>query len=151
LTQAHPKIGRLHHVGGGNLGNDATLHAVAENIKGRWRNAEIVALSMNPSDAETRHGIISHPARRKGDFHPQLLAEKFASMVNNAEQIKSRMSASGWPLEYWGLEPFRGDRSDWRFRYAAAFQIGETQAAGSAPESQSCDCQDQAAALAELW
>ena len=32
----------------------------------------------------------------------------------------------GWPLEYWGLEPFCDDRVDWRIRYASAFQIGET-------------------------
>ena len=31
---------------------------------------------------------------------------------------------NGWPLEYWGLEPFRDDRTDWQFRYASVFQIG---------------------------
>ena len=31
----------------------------------------------------------------------------------------------GWPLEYWGLEPFRDDRRDWRIRYASVFQVGE--------------------------
>jgi chemotaxis methyl-accepting protein methylase len=31
----------------------------------------------------------------------------------------------GWPLEYWGLEPFCGDRPDWRIRYASVFQIAE--------------------------
>jgi chemotaxis methyl-accepting protein methylase len=35
---------------------------------------------------------------------------------------------SGWPLEYWGLEPFRGDRPDWGMRYASVFQIGESPA-----------------------
>jgi polysaccharide pyruvyl transferase WcaK-like protein len=66
LTQAGTKIGLLDHVGGGNLGDDATLDAVAGNIKRRWPNAEIVAFSMNPDDTETRHGIRSHPIRRKG-------------------------------------------------------------------------------------
>ena len=32
---------------------------------------------------------------------------------------------AGWPLNYWGLEPFREDRLDWRTRYASVFQIGE--------------------------
>jgi chemotaxis methyl-accepting protein methylase len=32
----------------------------------------------------------------------------------------------GWPLEYWALEPFFGSRPDWRIRYSAVFQIGET-------------------------
>ena len=31
----------------------------------------------------------------------------------------------GWPLEYWGLEPFDGHRSDWKIRYASVFRIGE--------------------------
>jgi chemotaxis methyl-accepting protein methylase len=31
---------------------------------------------------------------------------------------------SGWPLEYWGLEPFCDRRPDWQIRYAAVFQIG---------------------------
>jgi chemotaxis methyl-accepting protein methylase len=33
---------------------------------------------------------------------------------------------SGWPLEYWGLEPFCESRRDWRTRYASVFQIEET-------------------------
>jgi len=66
LTQADTKIGLLDHVGGGNLGDDATLDAVAGNIKRRWPNAEIAAFSMNPDDTETRHGIMSYPIRRKG-------------------------------------------------------------------------------------
>src|SRR5215472_647926 len=66
LTQADTKIGLLHHVGGGNLGDDATLDAVAGNIKERWPNAKIVAFSMNPDDTVARHGILSHPLRRKG-------------------------------------------------------------------------------------
>jgi len=66
MIQAATKIGLLNHVGGGNLGDDATLDAVAGNIKRRWPNVEIVAFSMNPDDTETRHGIISHPIRRNG-------------------------------------------------------------------------------------
>jgi polysaccharide pyruvyl transferase WcaK-like protein len=66
LTQADKKICLLHHAGGGNLGDDATLDAVAENIKRRWPTAQIVALSMNPDHTARRHGIISHALRRKG-------------------------------------------------------------------------------------
>jgi chemotaxis protein methyltransferase CheR len=32
----------------------------------------------------------------------------------------------GWPVEYWGLEPFQDDRPDWMIRYASVFQLGET-------------------------
>jgi polysaccharide pyruvyl transferase WcaK-like protein len=64
LPQADTKIGLLHHVGGGNLGDDATLDAVASNIKRRWPSAEIVAFSMNPDETQRRYGIMSHPLRR---------------------------------------------------------------------------------------
>ena len=33
--------------------------------------------------------------------------------------------AKGWPLEYWGLEPFSAERTDWKMRYASVFQIGQ--------------------------
>ena len=29
----------------------------------------------------------------------------------------------GWPLQYWGLEPFQKGRSDWMIRYASVFTI----------------------------
>jgi chemotaxis methyl-accepting protein methylase len=32
---------------------------------------------------------------------------------------------NGWPLEWWGVEPFCKDLPDWRIRYAAVFQIGD--------------------------
>jgi polysaccharide pyruvyl transferase WcaK-like protein len=64
VTRADAKIGLLHHVGGGNLGDGATLEAVADNIKRRRPRAEIVAFSMNPDDTETRHGIKSRALRR---------------------------------------------------------------------------------------
>lgn len=31
----------------------------------------------------------------------------------------------GWPLEYYGLEPFDDRQPDWQMRYASVFQIGE--------------------------
>jgi len=34
--------------------------------------------------------------------------------------------AMGWPLEWWGQEPFCEDHPDWRIRYASVFRIGET-------------------------
>jgi chemotaxis methyl-accepting protein methylase len=32
---------------------------------------------------------------------------------------------AGWPLHYWGLEPFDDHRPDWKTRYASVFKIGE--------------------------
>jgi len=41
----------------------------------------------------------------------------------------------GWPLEYWGLEPFDQCRGDWKMRYAAVFQCGGTGGEGIQRES----------------
>ena len=32
---------------------------------------------------------------------------------------------TGWPLGWWGLEPFSEDRPDWRIRYASVFRVRE--------------------------
>ena len=54
----------LHHTGGGNLGDDATLDVVISSIRQRRPAAEISVLSMNPEDTEQRHGVPSLPIRR---------------------------------------------------------------------------------------
>jgi polysaccharide pyruvyl transferase WcaK-like protein len=58
------KVGLLDHVGGGNLGDDATQQAVIQNLRMRWPKAELYGFSMNPADTESRHGIRSYPIRR---------------------------------------------------------------------------------------
>jgi polysaccharide pyruvyl transferase WcaK-like protein len=58
------KIALLHHTGGGNLGDDASIESVIENIRGRWPEATITAFSMNPGDTARRHGISAYPIRR---------------------------------------------------------------------------------------
>lgn len=63
--QVPKKIGLLNHMGGGNLGDDATQTVVMHNIRKRWPACEIVGLSMNPADTQARHGIPSYPIRRQ--------------------------------------------------------------------------------------
>lgn len=76
------KIGLLNHMGGGNLGDDATQRAVIQNIKRRWPDAEIVLFSMNPADSSARHGLPSHPIRtetwehREEDPHDRLATRR---------------------------------------------------------------------------
>jgi len=65
MQRQSAKIGLVHHVGGGNLGDDATLDVVVHNIKRRWPHAVMVAFSMNPADTRDRHGIPSYPLRAK--------------------------------------------------------------------------------------
>jgi polysaccharide pyruvyl transferase WcaK-like protein len=64
MVQARTKIALLHHTGGGNLGDDATMDVVIRNIGQRWPDAEIIAFSMNPDDTIKKHGIQSYPIRR---------------------------------------------------------------------------------------
>jgi polysaccharide pyruvyl transferase WcaK-like protein len=65
MERACAKIALLHHIGGGNLGDDATLDVVIHNIKRRWPHAVLTALSMSPDDTEKRHGIPAYPLRTK--------------------------------------------------------------------------------------
>ena len=59
------RIGLLHHIGGGNLGDDATQDAVMQNIRRRWPDTVLIGLSVNPDDTEKRHGIPSYAIRRR--------------------------------------------------------------------------------------
>lgn len=65
MKDTNPKIGLLNHIGGGNLGDDATLDAVMQSIRTRWPHAEIYALTMNPENTELRHGVPSYQIRRQ--------------------------------------------------------------------------------------
>lgn len=58
------KLALLQHVGGGNVGDDATLQAIIQNILVRWPNAALFAFSMNPYDTRLKHGIPSYPISR---------------------------------------------------------------------------------------
>jgi polysaccharide pyruvyl transferase WcaK-like protein len=93
LTQAATKIALLDHVGGGNLGDDATLEAVAGNIRRRWPNAEIVAFSMNPDDTEARHGIVSYPIRRKRWSIGYKVAKTEASLKETVKALTRKYRA----------------------------------------------------------
>src|SRR3979411_3073849 len=65
IVRMPKKIGLLHHVGGGNLGDDASLDAVIHNIKSRWPEAEIFGFTMNPEDTQRRHGIPAYAIRQQ--------------------------------------------------------------------------------------
>jgi polysaccharide pyruvyl transferase WcaK-like protein len=65
LTQPEfRRVGLLEHMGGGNLGDDATVDAVMQNIRSRWPGAVICGFSMNAEDTRQRHQIPAYPIRR---------------------------------------------------------------------------------------
>ncbi len=44
---------------------------------------------------------------------------------------------NGWPMNWWGLEPFSQNRPDWKIRYACVFQVGKApslQPVGAPPQ-----------------
>lgn len=63
MRKLQMRIALLNHIGGGNLGDDATVDAVIQNIRARWPQAEICAITMNPADTEKRHGVVAYPVR----------------------------------------------------------------------------------------
>lgn len=65
MARAIAEVALLNHIGSGNLGDDATLQAVMSNIKRRWPDAKITALTMNPEDTRKRHRVCSYPIRSK--------------------------------------------------------------------------------------
>ena len=52
--------------GAGNLGNEATLHAVIEQILRCWPDARLMCFCTNPEDVRTRHNIAAFPSEAVG-------------------------------------------------------------------------------------
>lgn len=65
MVLQHHKVGLLYHGGGGNLGDDASMEAVIQNIKCRWPGATVCGFSMNPGDTQSRHGLQSYAIRSR--------------------------------------------------------------------------------------
>jgi hypothetical protein len=47
--------------------------------------------------------------------------EPVTHLIKEVHQGDSSLK-KGWPLEYWGLEPFSEDFPDWRIRFASVFK-----------------------------
>ncbi len=80
-------IGLLDHMGGGNLGDDATQEAAMQNIRNRWPDAVLYTFSMNPDDSESRHGVGSYPIRRKTWTFGASAANASASFKSRAKAV----------------------------------------------------------------
>ncbi|CAM5768794.1 polysaccharide pyruvyl transferase family protein [Bosea minatitlanensis] len=59
------RIALLGHCGTGNLGDEASIAAVLDNIASRVSGASIVGLSMDPEDTTRRHGIPCFAMRQR--------------------------------------------------------------------------------------
>ena len=58
-------VGLWGHNGTGNMGNEATLSALIQNLRMRSPGISLYGYSWNPQDTFTRHGIISFPINRR--------------------------------------------------------------------------------------
>ena len=58
------RIGVFGHVGNQNLGDEALIAAVVENVRRRYPDVELRAFTTRPQDTEQRHGIAAFPIRR---------------------------------------------------------------------------------------
>ena len=63
-TSPSIRVGILGHVGNENLGDEAIIAAVIQNVRRRWPDAEIRGFTIQPIDTEERHGIVTFPLRR---------------------------------------------------------------------------------------
>ena len=93
-----PKIGLLDHMGGGNLGDDATQDAVISKIQHRWPDAEIYGFSLNPADTRTRHGIPTYAIRTK-----TWVLRKDAGNESPGPRQKLKAAFQRFPLISWPL------------------------------------------------
>ena len=64
VSESRRKIGVFSHGGTKNLGDEALLAAVIQNVRSRVPNAEVVGFTINPGDTRERHGITCFPIRR---------------------------------------------------------------------------------------
>jgi polysaccharide pyruvyl transferase WcaK-like protein len=98
MKQTTRKVALLHHTGCGNLGDDAIIDVVIENIRQRWADAEIAVFSMNPLDTAEKHGITTFAIRRytwnlrpKAAVPNRSAQPKFAGAIRRAARKMARV------------------------------------------------------------
>jgi polysaccharide pyruvyl transferase WcaK-like protein len=63
--ESRKRVGILGHVGTQNLGDEAIIASVIQNVRARYPDAEINCFAANPEDTESRHHIRAFPIRRQ--------------------------------------------------------------------------------------
>jgi polysaccharide pyruvyl transferase WcaK-like protein len=91
MGKRQKRIALLHHTGGGNLGDDATMEVVLRNVGERWPEADVTVFTMNPDDTAKKHGIPSYPIRR----HTWKIGYNSANMKTSQESNGGLLSWLG--------------------------------------------------------
>lgn len=91
------KIGVFGHVGNKNLGDEAIIAAVIQNIRRRHPGAEIYAFTLHPDDTQERHKVTAFPIRRV-DNDSRLRRPGPKTQSSLSEKIRRR--SKQFPLTY---------------------------------------------------
>lgn len=98
-----PRIGVFGHVGNRNLGDEALIAAVLQNVKIRISKAIIIGYTLQPRDTQQRHNITAFPITR--DYAPTHLAGnildasfKNDSKVDNPSLLYIKQVIKKYPL-----------------------------------------------------
>ncbi|MGH7368464.1 MAG: polysaccharide pyruvyl transferase family protein [Candidatus Rokuibacteriota bacterium] len=81
----------LSNYGNRNLGDEATLAAILQQVRERCEGARLFAISFDPQDTEVRHGVIALPAQRL----PRRVAEGAGGQTSHAVGETSRRVTAG--------------------------------------------------------
>lgn len=90
------KIGVFGHYGNKNIGDEAIIAAVVQNIKYLKPGAIIYGFSINPSDTEERHKIISFPIRRLKNKSSSKIYDQSDDVYKNELKIGKKNNQFGW-------------------------------------------------------
>ena len=91
-SPSRPTIGIVGHVGAQNLGDEAIIASVIQNIRRRWPEAVIRGFTSGPGDTEERHGIRSFPLRQADASQPA----QDDSEEDHNESGEDRGDADSW-------------------------------------------------------
>jgi polysaccharide pyruvyl transferase WcaK-like protein len=91
------RIGIFGHVGNKNLGDEAIIAAVIQNIKRRRPEAQIYGFTLNPEDTENRHKITAFQIQRHRGLRRnvnELTTSKISQGLTSAsERVKSKIKS----------------------------------------------------------
>lgn len=85
------RIGIFGHVGNDNLGDEAIIAAVIQNIKRRFPDAMLFGFTINPADTQARHDIRSFPIRRLASQNNRSRQRPVADRAARAAGLDTRL------------------------------------------------------------
>jgi len=101
-------VGIFGHYGNLNLGDEAIITAIIENVRLRFPDAELTCFSVNPQDSQMRYSVPAYPIRplnaengsAKGTNSESLRAREQTAPVNKKRGLKGKIiaQAKSWPL-----------------------------------------------------